>query len=64
MVNCHGLRPSFSDVNFAGIDQFAKGTLKIMHENPLLRSENSWLRGAHRVVSNRHRAKKTVENQP
>ncbi len=41
------------------VDQFAKGTIAVMHEMALLRTEVSALRKANEELSKRRRAKKT-----
>jgi hypothetical protein len=43
----------------AAVDQFTKGTMAVMHEVALLRSEVSSLRKANEALSKRRRAKKT-----
>ena len=43
----------------AAVDQLAKGTMAVMHEVALLRSEVSSLRKANEALSKRRRAKKT-----
>lgn len=43
----------------AAVDQLTKGTMAVMHEVALLRSEVSSLRKANEVLSKRRRAKKT-----
>ena len=46
----------------AAVDQLAKGTMAVMHEVALLRSEVSSLRKANEALSKRRRAKKHVCN--
>ena len=43
----------------AAVDQLAKGTMAVMHEVALLRSEVSSLRKANEALSKRRRAKRT-----
>ena len=44
---------------YEAVDQFAKGTSKIMHQLVLLKAENQSLRQANEALSKRRRAKKT-----
>jgi hypothetical protein len=43
----------------AAVDQLTKGTMAVMHQVALLRSENASLRKANEVLSKRRRAKRT-----
>ena len=43
----------------AAVDQLAKGTMAVMHQVALLRSEVSSLRKANEALSKRRRAKRT-----
>ena len=43
----------------AAVDQLTKGTMAVMHQVALLRSENASLRKANEALSKRRRAKRT-----
>ena len=43
----------------AAVDQLTKGTMAVMHQVALLRSENATLRKANEALSKRRRAKRT-----
>jgi hypothetical protein len=43
----------------AAVDQLTKGTMAVMHQVALLRSENAALRKANEALSKRRRAKRT-----